>query len=341
MVKKVNHCSLKIPLNEVQISTISKFNSLVYEGKILIHERKECFCGSKEFETLSSYDRFCLPFGTQICKSCGLVSQKISISENSLKLFYDQIYWPLIRGVEKKNIYKNLFKTSPKKDESQSFILPYLLSQKKEDIKIFEVGCGEGLRVKKLVQELNKFGINNQAYGCDYSSEAIKNFEKTNIKVVFGGIESLEKFGKADVLILSHVFEHMNDLKKALEKIKKVIKIDGLVYIEVPGLIDLKNKVEYGYSYQNYNVLAHIYNFSLITLSNVMSSGGFTLIKGDEFIRSVFQIGTPQQTKSGYAQIKKALKESRAKEKSYEKRNSFFRYIKRLIKVILGRKGFL
>ena len=340
MIKKVNYCSLKIPLNDVQISSISNFNDLVYKGKISLQERKKCFCGSENFEVLSKYDRFCLPFGTQICKSCGLVSQTISMTEESLSLFYDQIYWPLIRGVYENKRHKNLFKTPPKKDEGESFILPYLVSQNKPSIKVFEVGCGEGIRIQKLLKELDKLGIKNEAFGCDYSSKAIKSLEHSKVKVVNGGIESLEAFGKADVLILSHVFEHMLDLKKTLKQIKNILSKDGFVYIEVPGLIDLENKVEYGFNYQNFNVLAHIYNFSLRTLSNVMSTEGFTLIKGDEYIRSIFALGASYQTNSGYEEIIKALKRSQDKEKIFEKKNRFIKYLKRVVKVLLGRQGY-
>ena len=46
------------------------------------------------------------------------------------------------------------------------------------------------------------------------------------------------------------------------------------------------------YNYQDYNVLAHTYNFSLATLSSVFAKQNFQLIKGDEFIRSIFKRST-------------------------------------------------
>ena len=42
----------------------------IYLQEIKFKKVSKCFCGSR-FEQLSRFDRFGLPFGTQICRSCG------------------------------------------------------------------------------------------------------------------------------------------------------------------------------------------------------------------------------------------------------------------------------
>ena len=59
-------------------------------------------------------------------------------------------------------------------------------------------------------------------------------------------------------------------------------------------LDDKTNKSEYLYDYQDYSVLAHIHNFSLDTLSLVFKNFGFDLIKGNEYVRSVFGKKVPK-----------------------------------------------
>ena len=59
----------------------NELNEQVYLGNIEIERVTKCFCGSQSFEQLSRFDRYGLPFGTQICLDCGLISQSIKFAE--------------------------------------------------------------------------------------------------------------------------------------------------------------------------------------------------------------------------------------------------------------------
>ena len=328
-----------IPLNKTQSNAIIDFHELVYANRIKLKSIHNCFCGSINFDILSRCDRFGLPFGTQICKECGLITQTVQIHPDSMPLFYETIYWPLVIGEKISRSSQNDFVTFPKNDETSSFILKSINSKEKE-LKIFEVGCGSGFRIKRLKEELNLMGHEVQAFGCDYSSEALKQAKRNEIEVIHGGFDEIRTFGKADVLVLSHVFEHLPDLNLALEQINTITHDASVIYIEVPGVNDLENKAEYSYNYQVYCVLAHTYNFSLRSLTTVMSSGGFRLLEGDEYVRSIFVKGGAQKELCSayettiYA-LEKAYKKSTA---LYAKRNnSFYLYFKNLAKAILAR----
>jgi len=133
--------TMSIPLNTTQRLAIIEFHEYVYTGKIKVREVDVCFCGSSQFELLSRCDRFGLPFGTKICTSCGLISQTIQINPDSIPLFYERIYWPLVIGTNTSEASQDIFITEPKKDEVSSYLLRHLdLSKKK--LRIFEVGCG-------------------------------------------------------------------------------------------------------------------------------------------------------------------------------------------------------
>jgi len=333
-----------IPLDNSRREAINLFNEMVYTKKIEVEITGKCFCGENNFQILSRFDRFGLPFGTKICKSCGLITQTIRIHPDSLSLFYETVYWPLINGInlETPEMEHSKFITAPKKDESTSFVLNHISKNKKE-VKIFEVGCGAGIRISKLKSELQNLGHNVTAIGCDYSENALLHAKKRGIKTVHGGFEELVKKGKCDVLIMSHLFEHLPHLDVALEQIESLVEKKTIIYIEVPGVIDLENKIEYGYNYQTYNVLAHTFNFSLNTLSKVMQSRNFKLVEGDEFIRSVF-IKSEEETKtplkSDYENIVKGLNRAYIKQqKIINRRNSpLLKYIKTLVKAILGKQ---
>jgi len=266
--------------------------------------------------------------------------QNLSIDEKSLPLFYKEIYWPLISGEDPNSKSKNSYKTKLKNKKSKSFILPHLLKTKKRKIKIFEIGAGDGNIIFKLDDELKQNNINTQLYACDFSEKAINTLKKRNINAVVGDAEDLFKFGKADVLILSHVLEHYSDLNKALFDIKNLLKEDGLVYVELPGILDLKNKKDYLYSYQNYNNLGHIHNFSLTTLKNIMAKNSLRLLEGNEYIKAIFEYGECDKSKSDYKKVLQSLHEAKKREEKHYRKYMLINYVKRVIKTILLKRGY-
>lgn len=325
-------------LNLVQQQAIAELHALVYGGELRAEPVMRCFCGASDFRLLSRFDRFGLPFGTQICRACGLISQTLRLHPDSMALFYDRIYWPLVIGTRPCDASSDAYVTRPKRDEAVSFVLPWIRTNGKP-LAIFEVGCGAGIRISRLKDELTSKGIVTQAFGCDYSSDALSKAAARGIETVQGGFDEIARFGKADVLILSHVFEHLPDLTLALTQIGRLVHDESIIYIEVPGVIDLENKAEYGFDYQVYCVLAHTYNFSLQSLVNVMASGGFRLVAGDEYARSVFVKGQPEAGQSAYKPIIAALERAYRKQLMLEARRNrpLTRYFRNVAKALLGR----
>lgn len=311
------------------------FNEMVYQGVIKIDSVDTCFCGESDFSRLSRFDRFGLPFGTQICRSCGLITQTLRVKSESLPLFYERIYWPLVTG-DAPN-----YATKADSDEALALISKYLPSGNSKNVTVFEVGCGAGGRIEKVGEALAGLGCETTLVGCDYSDDAISIAASKGIKTIRGGMDELSQAGQADILILSHVFEHLPDLDQATDQINLLVHDDSLIYMEVPGVIDLENKTEYLYDYQLYNVLAHMFNFSLTTLSQVMGTKGFVLIEGDEYVRAIFTKGNVSTTpKSGYSEIIAALDRANVKRGRIRKHrnNPVIKYARNLAKSLLGRE---
>ncbi|MCW7497032.1 class I SAM-dependent methyltransferase [Leptospira levettii] len=321
-----------LTLNREQKKAFNHLIELIFLGKIKIEPVENCFCGKSKFTLLSRYDRFGLPFGTKICHSCGLVSQTIRIHSDSLPLFYELIYWPLVSG-------KIEYLTPPKKDEN-SFNLLDFLPNKMNSINIFEIGCGSGQRIVSLKEELKSKIESINMIGCDYSFKALALAKEKGVNVIQGGIEDLAQLGKCDILIMSHVFEHFPDLKYALKYIEKLTHPNSLVYIEVPGIIDLENKSEYEFNYQLYCVLAHTYNFSLSTLESVFATKNFELLKGDEYIRAIFRKGKGNKSApSSFNRTMESLRKAKINQTYFEKRRNhpITKYIRNLVKAFLGK----
>lgn len=333
------YSNVGLTMNQIQRKAFNKFNRAVYFGEITLDKVKKCFCGSTRLISLSYFDRFGLPFGTQICKDCGLINQNIRISESSMEFFYNEIYWDLIAG-KSKNI---AFSTPPKIDNSSLYIVESLKSEQARNYVIFEVGCGSGDRIKTLSNHLASLNHSVECFGCDYSDDALQSAADKNITTIKGGFDEIASFGKADILILSHLFEHLPNLNSALEKIDLLCHDDTLVYVELPGILDLKNKKEYMFNYQDYNVLAHTYNFSLATLSNVFAKQNFQLIRGNEFVRSIYKRSLKKVIIKGKDQncsnIMAALEQAYNRDLEFDKKrnNPLYVYIRDVIKALLGR----
>ena len=310
---------------------------MVYFGELKLEPVTNCFCNSSNFEVLSRYDRYGLPFGTQICRDCGLISQTINIAEASMEKFYDKIYWLLMYGTEDDIEYSTQLAGMDK-------FIPFIcddMNFNKKKIKILEIGVGEGNRIRALADNLqNRYDL--ELYGNDYSTDALKKANSKGIKIIQGSMDQCLDIGPADILILSHIFEHFVDLNVSLDLIDKLTHDNSIVYVEVPGIIDLENKPEYMYDYQDFTVLAHIHNFSLATLSNVFRTKGFQLKKGDEYIRAIFMKNcneAKEVNKKPYEQIINSLNMAREKHiRIFQGRAFKYKsYIKNVIKVISSR----
>ena len=322
-----------VPMTRHQRDAMNNFNDMVYSGTIRTETVDVCFCGCSDFIALTRFDRYGLPFGTQICRDCGLISQTRRIAPVDLPKFYNEIYWPLVTN-------RKTFETAPKTIVAVP-IIPDLVDMDKDDLVIFEIGCGAGNRIGWLRNHLLSKGKQVRAIGVDYSQTALDFAKRHGIETHLGGAEELKQFGKADVLILSHVFEHMPDLDQALSDIEALIKHDGLVYVEVPGVNDLENKLEYRFSYLSYCVLAHTFNFCLTSLQNVFASRKLELVKGTEYVSAVFRKNPKMayEMKSAFDGTMSALQSAAEKNRTLENREKAIgkTYLKSVAKALLGR----
>ena len=191
-----------------------KLLQYIFDGTYHLEHLNRCNCGSTDLEQLSIHDRFSLPFGTLICRRCGLIQLSPRLAEKDLPNFYEEIYWGLILGENNNELATG---DSGMAIIIYNFINKYLPeSFKNKALSIIEVGCGSGVKLSEIKKQFARDGIQCNAIGCDYSENALSIAKKKNIDVFQGGIESL--IGKkADIVILSHVVEHFCNIKAEFE----------------------------------------------------------------------------------------------------------------------------
>ncbi|WP_440679468.1 class I SAM-dependent methyltransferase [Candidatus Pelagibacter sp. HIMB1517] len=224
------------------------------------HHCPLCFC--KNYKKISDvfYKNKFIFFSTSICSECKLIFRT---EHPSQKWF--------------KNQFKKREKTQLKKKSGIN--LGYEKFRKIRYLKLFkylqkfikfknllDVGCATGLGLKHF--SLN--GIFTK--GIDIDKTRVNYGKSHKINLEHGDIYTFQTKKKYDLIILSHVFEHLLDLKKAIYKLKKILKPKGYLYIEVP---DVKNTVR---SWTDSIYLSHLYNFSEQNLTKYLEYNGFKVL---------------------------------------------------------------
>jgi SAM-dependent methyltransferase len=132
--------------------------------------------------------------------------------------------------------------------------------------KALDIGCSTAV----LLSRFQEAGW--QVLGLDPSDKCIQISKKLNVDVIKGffSVELLKKEAPFNLVILSHVLEHLVDPNIVIEGIRELLSDDGLLYIEVPNLMKPDNtKCYFGFEHVNF--------FTPVSLSNLILANGFAL----------------------------------------------------------------
>ncbi|OYX28466.1 MAG: hypothetical protein B7Z06_01655 [Flavobacteriales bacterium 32-35-8] len=222
-------------------------------------------------------------FEYSICKNCKSLSLD-KIPDNISK-YYPENYYSfaeqssnkLINWVSKKKCANDLGNTSfigkiirLIAGRNSNLYAIGLCKPDKDKTSILDVGCGEGY----LLDKLDVQGFNSISGIDPYIFEDI---HKPNYKIYKKSIEDLvEEKLKFDIIILSHVFEHLEHPKTSLENILKLLNPKGYLILRTPmSMCFAFNK--YGKNWFQIDAPRHILIPSFPGLKNICESMGYDL----------------------------------------------------------------
>ncbi len=265
-----------VSLNETQIDSLNQLKEKLDQG-VYNFEEVSCLCGEKNSVLISNTDRYALPVNTHLCRVCGVMWTSPRMTEDSLTKFYEEDYRSIYVGYPQA---PDDFFTE--QVQHGKFIHEYVSSAiaSTKGLTVFDVGCGAG-GVLVPFQESSWY-----TFGCDLGGEYLQRGRNAGLVLEKGDASILSKFGSANLVILSHVLEHFSEPFKSLEQIAQLLADDGYIYVELPGIFEIHRS--YGdilLFLQN----AHLYHFTLATLTSLMNKAGFKLVQGDEYIHALFQ----------------------------------------------------
>lgn len=275
-------------LSSVQIKEINNFNNNIDIKEEILRNCE--ICNSKKICILFNNDRYGINQKTCFCNNCGFMFSNPRMTQRSSEFFYNSDLYRLIYDGNEKNFDKEVMlknnldrikkyvPSPPKKPDFSNYYpnlyLDFINYQIKDYDTVLDIGCGIG---KKL---LDFKSLGKKTYGIDPSSVFKMAHSELGLNTKIGFIKDVE--GKYDLVILTHVFEHLYDLKKQVNFLHNIT--NKYLFIEVPGHIKKIQKI------QN----AHNYYFSLNTLNYFFLNNKFELVKIDyardnEFIYALYK----------------------------------------------------
>lgn len=118
---------------------------------------------------------------------------------------------------------------------------------------VVEAGSNDGTFLKEI---MNFSG--SKVIGIDPSKNISRIAKKKNIKTIIGYFnEKLSEkiknsFGKADIIYGANVFNHVDDIDDFLKGVKRLIKDDGKLILEIPDLNSLINSIGFDTIYHEH-----------------------------------------------------------------------------------------
>jgi SAM-dependent methyltransferase len=231
---------------------------------------------SANWEPLCVGDRYGMGVETMINAESGYIATNPRPTEYALNQFYQNSYrdyyfsFPDPEGGDYRTSYN--YKVCCRRAKwLHEFCSPYLVGS---DLKVIDVGCADGLFLSEIKNAHPDFVL----YGIEpdprYGGFAERS---TGAQVHIGDLNEIIEAqsdwnGQFDLLVLSHVLEHLCAPNVKLAKMRELLKPDGLILIEVPNIASL---CWHGSGMFH---IGHINQFYPDTMIKLVENAGFELV---------------------------------------------------------------
>ena len=265
-----------------------KLKAAFANGTIQLESPVECYCNSREFALICDRDRFGLPFKAKLCRKCGLILTDPRLTEKDMPLYYSTYYHQIVFGQltspalfgsnQGRLIFERIWAHNP-------------ITIKTKPVRVLEIGAGLGNVLKEFSESAREKGIDLNLTGTEYNPECLAAIQYNGITAVEGGCPEVlaitsEPF---DIILLSHVLEHITDLDGFMAGLKNLTSPKTLLYVEVPGILTLHAKPEYDFDFREYFIHAHSAHYNLNTLKYHLARFGWSCLAGNEISFGLFR----------------------------------------------------
>lgn len=190
------------------------------------------------------------------CLKCGFVYADTESLQSDYDAYYR--YISKYQDVSASGSGTSVFDSDRLKQSAQN-VEKYLPNKQAT---ILDIGCANG----GLLNELKKRGYINLT-GVDPSEICVQHIRKLGIEAFRGNVFEEMPRKKFDCIILTHALEHIRDLDRAIENVRGILNIEGLIYIELPNAGEYKSCYVVPYYYFD---CEHINHFDSQSIRNLL-----------------------------------------------------------------------
>ncbi len=267
--------------NNAKLEIISNFKIGILKWEI-----NNCRCSFNKDLLICTRDYHGINVSFVLCLNCGIIRENPRISKDTIEIFYEKFYRDL-----KKFSFSKLKQTSKigyfeqtyiKETERGKIILNYI--NKYTPLKaglIFDFGTGTGGTLKSFKD------AGFEIFGIDINEDFLNYGLKKGLNLKKGSIDELKNYPKkANLIIASHILEHLHELDSYLKEIRECLEEDGYLIVLLPGLMNIQDR---GENLLSLFIIEHLYYFTLPTLTKILIDNGFRFVNGNEEIIALFQ----------------------------------------------------
>lgn len=143
--------------------------------------------------------------------------------------------------------------------------------------RILDIGCGSPALLT-LIRDASKKEV--KLYGNDFNPEIIRSIREAGFEAIEGNFESVDWPERYfDVIVMNQVIEHLFDIVGVLNKIYKLLKNNGTLFIETPSEEGLDARLFKNKHWGGYHVPRHLAVFNPSTIENTLRRCGFEIRK--------------------------------------------------------------
>ena len=211
------------------------------------------------------------PSDNVVCQRCGIVYVDMSSSQADFDTYYGSIAKPLS--------YADTFG----QDEAAQYfetiyqaIAPYIGPESR----ILDLGCGSGEFSKLLLAKGHR-----NVVAADLSQACVDIARKAGVEAFLYNVtvpDRPEWEKTFDLIVYSHTIEHVFDVGASMRAVKKLLKDDGVLFVEVPDA-EKYSAVDLGpYFFFTYEHLMHLTGDTLRNISRVF---GYELLQTRTYLK--------------------------------------------------------
>ncbi len=227
-------------------------------------------------------------FSIYECNRCGAVFTDITVDNQ----YYDKYY---LKDYYEENFHSVLVKKFFDLLLVFNHWHRYKIIKKFRGIgnKILEIGCGKGGFLHWLPDDFEKYAVEVNKDACAFIRENYRDITVSNSFIDDSFSCAKDKF---DIIIMWHVFEHVNDPDNFVKNISRLLSRDGVLIFDVP------NRGSLGFSWTkakwfHLDTPRHLFHYAYKTVKNLFEKYGMQIVscKGDtvdsfqDFSLSYFQ----------------------------------------------------